>query len=458
MTNLHLGGGGATWPRCGTAAGAPAWRRALDTCVAAAACFPGSLHVGVDLMFALGLAAGTRWPRSTRSVTCCPACWSTAGTPTPRSSPRWRPAGGRLAPHRAPGRRPVVSAPAVRSPTAGRARHPVRHAGHAALRRGGDELAAAGRTPTPGPRAARRRWERRHTPASFTYAAHHAFFAGFLPTPVAPGPHPRLFAAAFPGSETAAADTWVFDAPDLVARPGRGGLPHRVRRRGRLLQPAHPARRGCCPACSPRATGSPSSGVTDPDPTGGPGRPSSAERRRPGPAPAAVHCSSTCPPCTSPTGTTCRARREDSRDSHAAALDYVDSQLARLFAAGRRAGAGRASRSSAPTTAPPTARTATPATASPTRWSGPSRTPSSSCNRDELVTGTMPRRLALPGLPLRLPAQDRLPAARPRPPLRDVWAAEPPRRAVPLPARAVLRDALRLLQPVHPGQRRRPSR
>ena len=41
-------------------------------------------------------------------------------------------------------------------------------------------------------------------PASFTYAAHHAFFAGFLPTPATPGPHPRLFAAAFPGSETTA--------------------------------------------------------------------------------------------------------------------------------------------------------------------------------------------------------------------------------------------------------------
>ncbi|HEY0099967.1 MAG TPA: hypothetical protein VGB76_13545, partial [Pyrinomonadaceae bacterium] len=29
-------------------------------------------------------------------------------------------------------------------------------------------------------------WEERHTPASFTYAAHHSFFAGFLPTPTAP--------------------------------------------------------------------------------------------------------------------------------------------------------------------------------------------------------------------------------------------------------------------------------
>lgn len=59
-------------------------------------------------------------------------------------------------------------------------------------------------------------WERRHSPGSFTFAAHQAFFAGFLPTPATPGKHPRLFAARFPGSETTHADTVVFDAPDLV--------------------------------------------------------------------------------------------------------------------------------------------------------------------------------------------------------------------------------------------------
>ncbi|WP_199185604.1 STM4013/SEN3800 family hydrolase [Streptomyces carminius] len=59
-------------------------------------------------------------------------------------------------------------------------------------------------------------WEMRHSPGSFTYAAHQAFFAGFLPTPASPGPHPRLFAARFEGSESTAEGTWVFDAPDLV--------------------------------------------------------------------------------------------------------------------------------------------------------------------------------------------------------------------------------------------------
>ncbi|HSU57322.1 MAG TPA: STM4013/SEN3800 family hydrolase [Candidatus Dormibacteraeota bacterium] len=60
-------------------------------------------------------------------------------------------------------------------------------------------------------------WERRHSPGSFTYAAHQAFFAGFLPTSVEPGLHPRLFALQFPGSETIADTTCVFDAPDIVS-------------------------------------------------------------------------------------------------------------------------------------------------------------------------------------------------------------------------------------------------
>ena len=60
-------------------------------------------------------------------------------------------------------------------------------------------------------------WEERHSPGSFTYSAHHAFFAGFLPTPVEPGKHARLFATRFPGSETATADTLVFDTPDIVS-------------------------------------------------------------------------------------------------------------------------------------------------------------------------------------------------------------------------------------------------
>ncbi len=61
-------------------------------------------------------------------------------------------------------------------------------------------------------------WEKRHTPASFTYAAHAAFFAGFLPTPAAPGPHSRLFALAFEGSQSTAQQTFVFQGSDNIVQ------------------------------------------------------------------------------------------------------------------------------------------------------------------------------------------------------------------------------------------------
>lgn len=83
-----------------------------------------------------------------------------------------------------------------------------------ALRRGG--------LPTLAPYLPRG-WERRHAPASFTYAAHHAFFAGFLPTPASPGPHPRLFAARFEGSATTAEHTFCFEEatlPEALAARG----------------------------------------------------------------------------------------------------------------------------------------------------------------------------------------------------------------------------------------------
>ena len=78
------------------------------------------------------------------------------------------------------------------------------------------ELAAAGRIPNLTARMPGGAWEERHAPRSFTYASHQAMFAGFLPTPARPGPHPRLFAARFAGSETTARGTYVYDTPDLV--------------------------------------------------------------------------------------------------------------------------------------------------------------------------------------------------------------------------------------------------
>ncbi len=79
------------------------------------------------------------------------------------------------------------------------------------------ELAAEGRIPQLARHLPGGRWETRHAPGSFTYASHQAIFAGFLPTPARPGPHPRLFAASFAGSETTAEGTFVYDTPDLVS-------------------------------------------------------------------------------------------------------------------------------------------------------------------------------------------------------------------------------------------------
>jgi hypothetical protein len=84
------------------------------------------------------------------------------------------------------------------------------------------DLLAQGRTPHLASLLPPGGWEERHSPGSFTFAAHQAYFAGFLSTPAVPGHHPRLFAARFPGSETTTDDTLVFDAPDIVR--GLAGL------------------------------------------------------------------------------------------------------------------------------------------------------------------------------------------------------------------------------------------
>jgi Sulfatase len=59
-------------------------------------------------------------------------------------------------------------------------------------------------------------WEQRHSPGNFTYAAHHAFFAGFLPTPITPGSHPRPFALGFEGSTTTTENTCVLEGANIV--------------------------------------------------------------------------------------------------------------------------------------------------------------------------------------------------------------------------------------------------
>ncbi|MFC6884004.1 MULTISPECIES: STM4014 family protein [Actinomadura] len=54
MTNLHLGGARGDLGAVRAALGERGWRGALDACARAAACFPGSLMVGVDLLVETG--------------------------------------------------------------------------------------------------------------------------------------------------------------------------------------------------------------------------------------------------------------------------------------------------------------------------------------------------------------------------------------------------------------------
>jgi hypothetical protein len=179
-------------------------------------------------------------------------------------------------------------------------------------------------------------WEERHSPGSFTYAAHQAFFAGFLPTPARPGLHPRLFALRFPGSETTGPETCVLDAPDLVCGlAGRGyhtlciggvGFFNRLTPLGRVL-----------PDLFAESHWRPEFGVTDPHSTA---HQVAFACKRLGDLPAkrrvflflnvsAIHQ----PNCHYLPGAVA-----DSPATQAAALAYVDTQLPPLFQALRRRG------------------------------------------------------------------------------------------------------------------------
>jgi Sulfatase len=220
------------------------------------------------------------------------------------------------------------------------------------------ELAAAGRTPHLAAVLPGGGWERRHSPASFTYAAHHAFFAGFLPTPAkpatpdtartsgtpathgtprtpgnagtpgTPGTHDRLFAAAFPGSETSGPGTWVFDAPDLPTALAKEGY-HTLCLGGVGFFNRRTALGEVLPALFTEAHWEPSFGVTEPDCLG-------AQLAR-------LESSLTAVPAGQPVFTFLNVAAmhqpnrhyaglaEDTRESHAAALEYVDGLMPQLF-------------------------------------------------------------------------------------------------------------------------------
>lgn len=195
---------------------------------------------------------------------------------------------------------------------------------------------AAGRTPVLRALIPGGAWEERHAPGSFTYASHAAMFAGFLPTPATPGRHPRLFAMRFEGSETTDARTRVFDAPDLVTGLSDAGY-HTVCVGGvGFFNLQNPLGRAL-PSLFAEAHWSPEMGVTDPRST----------ERQVACAVAAlgrvprerrvflfVNVSALHQPnrCYVP------GAREDSLETHAAALAYVDAQLPPLFDALRARG------------------------------------------------------------------------------------------------------------------------
>lgn len=188
-----------------------------------------------------------------------------------------------------------------------------------------ERLMAEGRTPG---FARFLTWERRHSPGSFTFASHAAMFAGFLPTPVTPGPHTRPFAASFPGSATTSPETWVFDAPDLptgLAKAGYrtvcvGGVGffNRLSPLGSVL-----------PDLFQESHWAPEFGVTAPD---------SFERQLdraeevldgvPEPVFLFLNVSA----LHQPNRFYLPGAADDSIESHAAALEYVDRHVARLFA------------------------------------------------------------------------------------------------------------------------------
>jgi hypothetical protein len=179
-------------------------------------------------------------------------------------------------------------------------------------------------------------WEERHSPGNFTFAAHQAFFAGFLPTPAVPGKHPRLFAARFPGSETTGPQTWVFDAPDVVSALtqqgyhtvciGGVGFFNPVSALGRVL-----------PGLFAESHWRPEFGVTDPRSTENQVA-FAVDLLRRLPATQRVFLFLNVSAIHQPNYFYLQPRGPDSLATHAAALAYVDTQLPELFRAMRRRG------------------------------------------------------------------------------------------------------------------------
>lgn len=174
-------------------------------------------------------------------------------------------------------------------------------------------------------------WERRHTPGSFTYAAHHAFFAGFFPTPSSPPWPGRLFAVDFPGSATTGPNTCVFETADIVTGlQGRGYRTICIGGVGFFNQLTPLSR--VLPSLFEEAYWSPETGVTSPDSTARQFT-LAAERLRATAPEQRVFLFINISAIHQPNRHYLEGANEDSLASHAAALRYVDSQLPILLEA-----------------------------------------------------------------------------------------------------------------------------
>jgi Sulfatase len=190
---------------------------------------------------------------------------------------------------------------------------------------------AAGRTPNLAAVLPGSRWEARHAPGNFTYSAHHAIFAGFLPTPARPGKHVRHFALSFLGSETIGPRTCVLDAPDIVTGLATLGY-HTVCIGGVGFFNKQNALGNVLPALFAESHWSPELGVTDPHSTRNQvalalqilTRLPRTQRLFLFVNVSAIH---------QPNHFYLAGANTDSIESHSAALGYVDSEIARLFVA-----------------------------------------------------------------------------------------------------------------------------
>jgi hypothetical protein len=192
----------------------------------------------------------------------------------------------------------------------------------------------AGKTPNLAALLPGRAWEKRHSPGNFTYAAHQSFFAGFLPTPAAPGKHPRLFALRFPGSETTTTGTCVFDAPNIVAGLASRGF-HTVCIGGVGFFNKLGALGNVLPGMFAESHWNPQLGVTDPYSTQH--QVALARRILAGlPCGRRVFLFLNVSAIHQPNRIFLPGATEDSLASHAAALEYVDKKLPPLFAAMQR--------------------------------------------------------------------------------------------------------------------------